>query len=190
MYLSKSDFAKLEAALQLFPTGQDFCLLPQEQRDIIIAAEMVLFKDAKKRKKYNKKQNATIQEKRKENWNYGRSKKEIEKRHQAQEKRANKCPSTQLNNTCYHCNYYRLMDDNGNGHCLHRETTCGMVYYMNEACEHYEQETVKNVCTKHCKDCKYFHDLDVCGSKICTHIDNRSYLIQGTYEACASFQPR
>ena len=83
MYLSKDDFEKLEAALRLLPTGQDFCLLPPEHREIIIAADTVLFDAKKLNKQYTKKQIAHINEKRKTNWNYGRSKKQIEAHEQA-----------------------------------------------------------------------------------------------------------
>lgn len=193
MYLSVRDFDKLQHALHIAFTPEVYNTLSEERKHAIVSADMVLMRLFKERKKFNQEQKRIIQAKRKTNKDYAGSHTEIEKRNAAIAKRAAKQATTkiQLNNTCYHCNYFRLLDETGKGHCLHTETWSGMIYSNDKACGWFEQEIVENVCTKHCEDCANYYNVNGCANyQICKHPDNRMYLIEGTYEACVKFQPK
>ena len=135
MYLTVSDMKKLDRALHMAFQPKVFDTLTTDQRQAVIEADMVIMRLYKKRKILNTETYKKIKEKRKTDPNYGRSKREIKKHEEAVRKRkARKAlkeytgeqeiqsmypPQIILNNTSYHGNYFRLLDDTGMGQCLH-----------------------------------------------------------------------
>lgn len=89
MYLSKKDAETIWKALNIL-SPEEFRDRPEEQQLLIIQAELVIFKDVKARRERNKKTLEYINNKRKDNYLYGRSKEEITKHKEALEKRVRK----------------------------------------------------------------------------------------------------
>ena len=71
-FIKEADFEKLEKALSLLPSGEQFKELSKEDQDIIVNAEVVMVQLIKDKKKKNSKIAKYVAEKRKVNKNYAR----------------------------------------------------------------------------------------------------------------------
>lgn len=74
MNMTNADFKAIEKALRLLPQGAAFDALSKEDQDTIIKADVVMVNLLRKKKKDVARQVAYINNKRKENPNYGRGK--------------------------------------------------------------------------------------------------------------------
>jgi len=74
MNMTNADFKAIEEALALLPQGEAFDALPKKDQDTIIQADIVMVNLLRKKKKDVARQVAYINNKRKQNPNYGRGK--------------------------------------------------------------------------------------------------------------------
>lgn len=75
MNITNKQFEALEQVMQLLPHGDAFLTLTEEQRGIILQADMVLLELRRKQKRDNERTAKYIADKRKQDKNYARSKK-------------------------------------------------------------------------------------------------------------------